>query len=72
MKNKLNFAEAIEQLTEIATELENDKLPLEESLKKFENGIKLIRECETTLKQVEQKINVLVENNGDFNSFMEE
>lgn len=65
-KKKLNFDQSMQQLTTIVAELENDKLPLEESLQRFEEGIKLIRECESMLKQADKKIKVLIENNDAF------
>ena len=57
----------MQQLNNIVADLENDKLPLEESLQKFEEGIKLIRGCESMLKQADQKIKILIESqNNDF------
>jgi exodeoxyribonuclease VII small subunit len=66
-KKKLNFDQAMQQLNNIVADLETDKLPLEESLQKFEEGIKLIRDCESMLKQADQKIKVLIgSQNNDF------
>jgi exodeoxyribonuclease VII small subunit len=64
-KKKLNFDQSMQQLNDIVADLENDKLPLEESLQKFEEGIKLIRECESMLKQADQKIKVLIESQNN-------
>ena len=50
----------INDIIEIVEEMESGELPLETSLKKFEQGIKLIRDSQTALKQAEQKVNKLV------------
>ncbi len=57
---KLSFEEALEALEKIVTELENTELPLEEALKRFEDGIKLARRCHQLLEEAEQKIEVLL------------
>ncbi len=57
---KLSFEEALEALEKIVTELENTELPLEEALKRFEEGIKLARRCHQLLEEAEQKIEVLL------------
>ena len=45
--------------------MENGELSLEDSLKAFERGIKLTRECQTALKDAEQKVQVLINEEGD-------
>ena len=45
--------------------MEDGKLSLEESLQAFERGIKLTRECQSALKNAEQKVQVLLNENGD-------
>ncbi len=57
---KLRFEEALEALEKIVTELENTELPLEEALKRFEEGIKLARRCHQLLEEAEQRIEVLL------------
>ena len=49
------------QLEEILEELESGELELDDALKKFEQGIKLSRECQQTLEEAEMKIQVLME-----------
>ena len=39
-------------------------LPLEKAMKKFEEGIKLTRSCQTALKEAEQKVEVLLKSAG--------
>jgi len=49
------------QLEEILEELESGELELDDALKKFEQGIKLSRDCQKTLEQAELKIKVLMD-----------
>ncbi|MSR11644.1 MAG: exodeoxyribonuclease VII small subunit [Gammaproteobacteria bacterium] len=60
-----DFENALEQLEALVTAMEAGELSLEESLHAFEKGIKLTRECQTALKQAEQKVQVLINENGD-------
>lgn len=60
---ELTFEEAIENLESIVTELENGKLTLDESVKKFEKGMQLSKYCNDILEKAEKEINILVEGN---------
>lgn len=60
-----NFENALEELEELVSSMEDGNLTLEDSLKAFEKGIKLTRECQTALKNAEQKVQVLINENGD-------
>jgi exodeoxyribonuclease VII small subunit len=64
-----DFENALEQLEELVSSMEEGELSLEESLQAFEKGIKLTRECQTALKKAEQKIQVLINENGDTEGF---
>lgn len=55
-----NFEEALETLEGLVQAMEDGELTLEESLKAFEQGIKLTRECQSALEKAEQKVQVLV------------
>ena len=59
-----NFEEALEELEELVTSMEEGELSLEESLQAFEKGIKLTREFQTALKKAEQKVQVLLDESG--------
>ena len=61
---KLNFEETIKQLELIVNELEKGNLSLDESVKKFEEGIKLSKLCNQFLNNEEKKINILINNDG--------
>ena len=58
---KKTFEESLQSLEKIVNDLESGKLPLEESLAKFEDGVKFYKECKEKLGQVEKKITVLTE-----------
>ena len=60
-KNK-KFEEMIENLEQIAKELESGKLSLDDSVKKFEEGMKISAECSKILESAEKKISILVKN----------
>ena len=64
-KVAVNFEKAIKDLEVIVEELESGDLSLEESLKAFEKGIKLTRQCQGELEKAELKVQTLVEENGE-------
>ncbi len=63
-KKAPDFETALDQLEELVEDMENGDLSLEDSLKAFEQGIKLTRDCQTALAQAEQKVQLLIEENG--------
>ena len=64
-----NFEQALENLEDLVTAMEEGELSLEESLQAFEKGIKLTRECQSALKKAEQKVQVLINEDGDTKEF---
>ena len=56
----MNFEENIEQLEKVVQELESGNLNLEDSIKKFGEGINLSKKCNEILEEAEKKITVLV------------
>lgn len=60
-----SFEEQIEQLEGIVAELEKGELSLEDSVTKFEEGIKISKECNKTLEEAEKKITILVNQDGE-------
>ncbi len=56
---KLSFEQALEKLETIVESMESGEIPLAELLAKFEEGNKLLRLCETRLKDAELKIEQL-------------
>lgn len=59
--NNLNFEDALKKLESIVYEMEKGDLKLEESLKKFEEGIRLSSFCLKELEKAEGKIKLLLE-----------
>jgi len=55
------FEDALVRLETIVTELERGELPLDESLKIFEEGIKLSKTCLKILNDAERKVEILVQ-----------
>ncbi len=62
---KENFEQSMECLENIVTELEDGKLNLDESVKKFEEGMKIAKKCNNMLENAEKKISILLEKNGE-------
>ena len=55
-----NFETSLAALERVVRELERGDLPLEESLKLFEQGVKLSRECQERLNQAERRVEMLL------------
>lgn len=64
-KEKVNFEETIKKLEEIANELETGNLNLDESVEKFEEGMKLSKECTRMLDDAEKRISILIKKDGE-------
>lgn len=61
---KINLEKSLADLENLVEELESGDLPLETAMKKFEEGIKLTRGCQTALKEAEQKVEILLKSAG--------
>jgi len=60
IKNDIQpFEEALSELESLVETLEQGELSLEDSLKTFERGVELTRNCQQALKEAEQKIQIL-------------
>ena len=59
-EKKVDFAKKSERLDEIVEEISSKALPLEESLKLYEEGMKIIQELEAVLKEAEEKVEKIV------------
>ena len=64
MTTKFDFNKGLEKLESIVQTMEEGDLSLEDSLKYFEGGVKLTRQCQTALSEAEQKIAVLSADDG--------
>lgn len=69
----LSFEQSLDELEHIVFELEKGEVPLDDALKQFERGIHLIRNSQAKLEQAQQKVSILLQQNGqaeltDYNS----
>ena len=64
-RTDINFEKALEELEGIVEDLESGDLSLENSLKSFEKGIKLARQCQEQLSKAELQVQKLIEENGE-------
>ena len=60
-ENNKDFETSLKKLEQIVSDLENGDLPLEESIKTFEEGVKLTKHCQNLLSKADLKIQKLVE-----------
>ena len=71
MKNKpeasvapLNFESAMERLEEIVEQMESGKMPLEDLIVRYEEGMKLVKICQERLASAEQRIEIITRNHA--------
>jgi len=62
MEDAKTFEENLKELEIIVAELEKGELSLEDSISKFEKGIKVSKICNSKLEEAEKKINILIGN----------
>ena len=60
----INFEKAMAELETLVTKMEQGEQSLEASLKDFERGVELTRQCQQALKEAEQKVQILSKNLG--------
>jgi exodeoxyribonuclease VII small subunit len=65
--NVINFEKTFSELEELVKKMEGGDLSLEESLKYFERGILLTKNCQEALNKAEQKVKILLEKNNKNN-----
>ena len=59
-----DFETALAELEELVEKMEQGELSLDESLKQFERGVLLTRVCQKSLQEAEQKVQILLEKDG--------
>ena len=59
-KKKIDFEKSLSALETPVTAMEKGSMSLDESLKAFEDGIKLSRECQQALQEAEQRVEILL------------
>ena len=72
-RNLAKFEECLQQLEKIVEQLERGDLPLEQSLKLFEDGMRLSNSCRQELENAEGKVEILIKQSGKLQAepFME-
>lgn len=65
-KEKQAFEDDIKRLQKIVEELGSGKLTLADSLKKYEEGVKLAQSCSLTLNEAQRKVELLMKKDGKY------
>lgn len=60
-KTDLDLEKSMDALEKIVEQLESGDLSLDKSLRQFEKGVRLSRECQGALKEAEQKVQILMD-----------
>jgi len=68
---KLNFEQAIKELTGIVGKIEQGQIPLQDSLQQYERGMALIKHCREILKKAEQRIEKITKEQQSENNSQE-
>lgn len=63
-KENINFKKELEKLEEIVNKIESGDLSLDESLKEYEKGAKLIKELEQAIKEAQDKVEQIIDTKG--------
>lgn len=69
MDKKVKFEDQVKELEKIINELENGNTDLDESIEKYTKAMKLVKECDEKLKNIEETVNKIVAENGSLENF---
>lgn len=64
-QQEFNFEDKLGELEQLVSKMEEGDLGLEDSLKAFEHGVNLVKECQQALEKAEQKVKVLTSGDGE-------
>lgn len=59
-----DFEKSLQELESLVEQMESGEQSLDDSLKTFERGVQLTRECQQALQQAEQRVQILLDKNG--------
>lgn len=59
-----DFEQALAELEALVARLERGDMPLDDALKTFERGVELTRQCQSSLKTAQQRVDILLKRNG--------
>ncbi len=68
-KKEESFEEKMKELEKIVNELESGEIDLDASIEKYTKAMKLVKECDDKLKNIEEQVNKIVKENGDLEDF---
>ena len=63
-RKKLDYEASVAELESLVSRLEQGDISLEESLKLYESGVLLTRDCQDALQNAEQKVKILLKQSG--------
>ena len=69
MAKEKKFEDKIKELEEIINVLESGEVSLDDSIKKYTEAMKLVKECDSELKNIEDKVTKIVTENGNLEDF---
>ncbi len=69
MAKEVKFEENLKELETIINELENGEIDLDSSIEKYTKAMKLVSTCEKKLNEVEEKVNKILNENGELEDF---
>ena len=61
---ELNFEGAMDRLEKIVEQMESGKLPLEDLIVRYDEGMNLVKVCQERLAEAEQKIEIIARNSA--------
>jgi len=65
MDHSSQFEQSLQKLETLVKNLESGNLALEEALTAFQEGVGLVKQCQTLLSQAEQKVEMLIKASGE-------
>ena len=68
-EKEAKFEDKIKELESIINELENGEIDIDTSIEKYTKAMKLVKECDDKLKNIEEQVNKIVKDNGDLEDF---
>ena len=68
-EKEIKFEEKLKELETIVNELESGDIDLDSSIEKYTNAMKLVKECDEKLKNVEEQVNKIVSESGTLENF---
>lgn len=68
-EKEIKFEDKLKELESIINELESGEIDLDSSIEKYTTAMKLVKECDEKLKNVEEKVSKIVTDNGTLEDF---